>query len=315
LPARITSYENGTIVEQTDYTYTFVKSQRVDAFRWDRNFFHSFSYNYHITWIQKDKEIVRRKFPNQDLELIFNKQFTYNNHFQLLSSNLTLDTNESQEQIIYYPTDFTDNINRAMVNAHMTGIPVETIGLRDGQVVFGKKTTYKQVYNMFLPDIIVYTLDTDVARTKSNYSSYYNPKLYFDIYNNYGKISQVRDNGISIVYLWSYNSQYPVAEIKNATYADAEAAAKTVFGVASANALSTLATPNEAKLKDGSLQRALPNALVTTYTYKPLVGMLTATDPSGATVFYEYDSFGRLKWTKDTDGNIIQEYNYHYRGQ
>lgn len=54
------------------------------------------------------------------------------------------------------------------------------------------------------------------------------------------------------------------------------------------------------------------DALMTTYTYKPLVGMTSETDPSGRTIFYEYDDFGRLKCVKDEDGNIVKEHSYHY---
>jgi YD repeat-containing protein len=54
------------------------------------------------------------------------------------------------------------------------------------------------------------------------------------------------------------------------------------------------------------------DALMTTCTYKPLVGITSETDPSGRTVFYEYDDFGRLKCVKDEEGNIIREHRYHY---
>ena len=53
-------------------------------------------------------------------------------------------------------------------------------------------------------------------------------------------------------------------------------------------------------------------ALITTYTYKPLAGITSETDPSGRTIFYEYDNFGRLKRVKDEQGNILKEYRYHY---
>lgn len=60
------------------------------------------------------------------------------------------------------------------------------------------------------------------------------------------------------------------------------------------------------------LRTSLSNALMTTYTYKPLVGMLKMTDPCGLTTTYEYDRLNRLKLIKGTDGQILQQYDYHY---
>ena len=54
------------------------------------------------------------------------------------------------------------------------------------------------------------------------------------------------------------------------------------------------------------------DAMMTTYTYQPLAGVTSETNPSGRTIIYEYDAFGRLKYVKDEDGNIIKEHRYNY---
>jgi len=51
------------------------------------------------------------------------------------------------------------------------------------------------------------------------------------------------------------------------------------------------------------------------YTYKPLVGITSMTNPQGLTTRYEYDVFSRLKCIKDHAGKVIESYNYHYRNQ
>ena len=58
--------------------------------------------------------------------------------------------------------------------------------------------------------------------------------------------------------------------------------------------------------------RNISGALVTTYTYKPLVGVETITDPNGRTITYNYDDFGRLKEIQNQDGNILKSYEYNY---
>ncbi|MDR6969108.1 YD repeat-containing protein [Flavobacterium arsenatis] len=58
-----------------------------------------------------------------------------------------------------------------------------------------------------------------------------------------------------------------------------------------------------------------PGAQMSTYTYKPLVGITSMTDPKGLTTTYEYDAFGRLKCVRDHQGNILTESKYHYKPQ
>lgn len=56
-------------------------------------------------------------------------------------------------------------------------------------------------------------------------------------------------------------------------------------------------------------------ARLTSYTYAPLVGMTSQTGPDGRTTFYEYDELGRLVRTRDEQGRILSQQQYHYAGQ
>ena len=53
------------------------------------------------------------------------------------------------------------------------------------------------------------------------------------------------------------------------------------------------------------------NFIVTTYTYKPLVGITSITDPSGHSVYYEYNDSGKLKVIRDDKGKVLKSYDYH----
>jgi YD repeat-containing protein len=60
--------------------------------------------------------------------------------------------------------------------------------------------------------------------------------------------------------------------------------------------------------------RVFPDdALMTTYTYSPLVGTTSKIDPSGKSGTLEYDGLGRLSLTRDQDRNIIKQYAYQYQ--
>lgn len=56
-------------------------------------------------------------------------------------------------------------------------------------------------------------------------------------------------------------------------------------------------------------------ATMTTYAYKPLVGLSAITDANNQSTFYYYDAAGRLEVVRDFDGKILQYYKYHYKAQ
>jgi len=56
-------------------------------------------------------------------------------------------------------------------------------------------------------------------------------------------------------------------------------------------------------------------ALMQSYTQEPLNGLLSQTDPSGRVLLYEYDGLGRLVRTRDEQGRILSQQQYHYAGK
>jgi YD repeat-containing protein len=57
------------------------------------------------------------------------------------------------------------------------------------------------------------------------------------------------------------------------------------------------------------------HALMTTYTYDPLIGLTSSTDPKGEPTYYEYDNFQRLMNVRDKDSNLVKHIEYHYQNQ
>lgn len=125
-------------------------------------------------------------------------------------------------------------------------------------------------------------------------------------------------NGPSISYIWGYDGEYPIAKIENATYSELSSFVPTLKTRSGADNDRTLGSSGkEGLLRQAldNLRSALPKALVTTYTYDPMVGMTSGTDPSGYTMFYEYDDFNRLKEQRDNNGLLETEHFYHYKGE
>ncbi|MDD7887092.1 hypothetical protein [Flavivirga sp. 57AJ16] len=128
-------------------------------------------------------------------------------------------------------------------------------------------------------------------------------------YDSHGNPLEVsKADGTHISYVWGYNSEYPVAKIENATQAQVATANLNMALINNTNTSDTDMRTELNKLRTG-----LPGAMVSTYTYAPLVGVTSMTDPKGYTMFYEYDDFNRLEFVRDADGNLLSENKYYYK--
>lgn len=226
--------------------------------------------------------------------------YDYNKDYQpLLVQTSRTQSNINKETYYKYPSDFKVNSPyKEMVEQNILSPIIET-KLKVDKSESIKRTNYSKINNMFLP-----------AFEESSFGGSNRTDITYNNYDLFGNITQYTSlDGIGTVYLWSYNGQYPIAEIRNAIYADVS---KTI----DVQALSKKLQPSESDYKAiRALETSLKNALITTYTYKPLVGMTSMTDPRGVVTTYEYDSFGRLSKVKDANGKIINSYDYHYQNQ
>ncbi|WP_281335984.1 RHS repeat domain-containing protein [Flavobacterium eburneipallidum] len=151
----------------------------------------------------------------------------------------------------------------------------------------------------------IYPLSVEVKKGEDPIET----RLNYNSYDSKGNIASVsKTNDLEIIYIWGYKQTQPVAKIENATQAQITALSLNMTLI---NDSSTTDSAMQTELQ--KLRTGLPHAMVTTYTYKPLIGISTITDPKGDTVTYNYDAFGRLQNVKDKDGNILSENEYHYK--
>ncbi|MCR8667518.1 hypothetical protein NO995_07490 [Aestuariibaculum sp. M13] len=132
----------------------------------------------------------------------------------------------------------------------------------------------------------------------------------------------VGKTGNPIVFVWGYNKEHLIARIENATIEQGKlnsinATIQTYIddAVVASDEDNSGVAENTLRSKLQLVRSNLPLAMVTTYTYDPLVGVTSETDPRGNTISYVYDDFGRLEYVKDADSNILSKNEYHYQGQ
>jgi hypothetical protein len=250
-------------------------------------------------------------FDTGNDSLVTFKDFQYFTENMLLSNERTYDNYKVDlERSVKYPFNFSDGICVLMKDNNIVNSPIEIIEAKGNKVISASKILYKDTLSMILP-YINYSLNINNPTTLNDYAQYYTPHIKFEKYNFKGKLSNLhslKDN-ITFSYIWGYNNQYPIAEIQNATITEVTNA---LVGT-TPDQLSSAIVPDMTKIEALRTHPDLLKAHITTYTYKPLVGMTSKTDSRGVKTYYEYDEFNRLKYIKDTFGNIIQKFDYHYK--
>ena len=226
-----------------------------------------------------------------------------------------------------------------MQRKHMIGLPVETQKLADNKAVGGKIFEYSSfpggAFGYIYKPKIELSLNTANPITNCQqihldnqsilvYDSQYAPQLNYVNYNAKGNPLEIfKENDIHTAYIWGYNDTYPVITAENVTFSVLNDAVVNAAPNSLVSLLDQIGDMTTVQQKDAwktfntnlRAYSGLSNALVTTYTYKPLVGITSSTDPNGIPTYYEYDAFGRLIIVRDNGtfgGNIVKKYDYHY---
>ena len=262
-----------------------------------------FKYNIPIYWeYLKSTEITENFFNAQNQltgTLVTNKVYNYNNpvHMQLAEEVTTSSKGEVLKTRYYYPGDaevagepYVDDL---LAKNILAPLKIETF--RGDNKISERKTVYNNWgNNLLMPELVQGAKANATPETRVRFTR---------VDNTNGNVIELQqENGTPIVYIWGYNGLYPIAKIENTTYDNVLAA----LNVTPDALLSMTECP-------ANIRQMLPEAMVTTFTYKPLVGVTSITDPKGYKISYAYDNQGRLLKVTDPDGNILSENEYHYK--
>lgn len=232
-------------------------------------------------------------------------KYRYNEYNQIIEKDIKNSSGNHQVIQYKYPQDFVDvnssdenDVHVKMFNKHMIAPVIEEVRLKNSLLVEKVRAEYR--------------FENEVPYLYSSAKSYdpVSDNFQADVYNtkcdSRGNIlCSMLANGLQTVYLWGYNYRYPVAIIENATQAEVESITGTLESYA--------AQPSPDLSKIELLRKELKQARITSYTYKPCVGVLTETDIANHTLYYEYDALGRLTSVSDENHNKMNAYKYHHR--
>jgi YD repeat-containing protein len=233
-------------------------------------------------------------------------KYKYNKYNQIIEKDVESSDENHLITRYKYPHDYIyvnssdkNDICVKMFNKHIIAPVIEETQYRNSSLVEKTRSEYR--------------FDNEIPYLYSSAKSYdpVSDNFQADVYNtkcdSRGNIlCSKQANGLQTVYLWGYNYKYLVAIIENATLEEVE----TVLGETSENYAAQV-SPDLSKI--ALLRKELKKSRITSYTYKPCVGVLTETDTAGHTIYYEYDTLGRLISASDENRNKVNAYKYHHR--
>ena len=275
---------------------------------------------YYVTsaWIKLKKEVTTENISSGVLTTTKDYFYDNPNHAQRTRVKTTTYSGEVLETKAYFPDDII-NVNSLTNGGALNSvdlsiieklkgadkhhisqpIQIETYSLIDGtnKLLSTKRNLFKEVNGLVLPRAIQGSKSSDNLENR----------VEFHKYDNEGNaLALSLANGARICYIWGYDKTLPIAKIENATYSEIA----TALGISE----SALLAYNESNLTAiEGLRTSLPNAMITTYVYKPLIGLISQKDERGFKTTYDYDSFGRLITIKDANNNIVKSYKYNYK--
>ena len=203
--------------------------------------------------------------------------------------------------------DESPNYDRSMdrttlLNRNMVKLPIYISNYKNN--TFDHRMKHRYGYSQFDFNRI---FEKFVQKDFGGYPSLVSPDI-FDLDKGGNPIGISEVNNAPTTYIWGYNYQFIVAEIKNGAWGPVNDAlielGTTIHAVSAAN------SPDISLIN--LLRNKLKSSEITTYTYDPLVGVKTATDPNGFVTYYNYDVLGRLSEIRDQNNKLVKSYEYHY---
>ena len=263
-------------------------------------------YSFSTEWYRLKKKISTNYYDTSSITSVSN--YLYGSNFMKPSEINTLN---SKGDVIKSVTRYAGDIgNTSLIYQNRISEPLNVKSYINP--VSGKQrklseqnTTYLTFNGNYLPQKIQTSKGSQSLEDRINYHNY-------DEKGNPLEVS--KKDGTHIVYIWGYNKTQPIAKIENATYSQVSGQVSNLQNKSNLdNTQGTVTSENNLRTALTALRNSLPNAQVTTFTYDSLIGVTSVTDPRGRVMYYEYDSFNRLKQVKDQDGNILSKNEYNYK--
>ena len=281
--------EEGTLLRETLYTYNTDGTRTQQAIysagirfliSGTYGITNSVAYYYYPNWLTR-KEVYEYVSPVNCA--VTTTEYAYNGSNKLVNRVCITNSDGVEHRTEYkYPVDNKTVYGDMVNNSFVVSPVIEEKRFVNDVLAVTKTNGYQKYHGKFYAlAYINQAMGSGMACRQLTVHSY-------DERGNL--LSQTEAGKPTESYLWGYNYQYPVASFANATL---EEVAGAIGSRRTAMAASLTLSESDWNTLT-SLAASLPDADVTCYRYKPLVGMTQMHEANKLDTYYSYDSFGRL---------------------
>ncbi len=255
-------------------------------------------------WIQNIRTTTTDFFPNDSIVITTENHYspTYK-HLYPASVTTKNSKNETLTTEYQYPPDLVgqEDYMKELTDANRIAEPVVVKQSVDGVYISEVHNQYN-LFNGIVQKAAVHQKKGNGVNIKTTADR----KITYTSYDAKGNLTQYTlENGIPVSIIWGYGGQYPIAKIEGASLSEVSSFIQNL----------EIASNNGTLTKDSfaSLRTALPQAMITSYIYQPLVGVTSITGPNGQTEYYNYDAANRLQSIVNDKQEVLKTFEYNYK--
>lgn len=244
-----------------------------------------------------DSTVVYENFSNREITKVQKYFYESENHNQITRREQVGSNDKTIIESMAYPSDIVNpNLSElSLISENRLSEVLKKEKFIDNQHIETTTVEYKIENGLTLPSLIKKQIGDGAEFIQSS----------FDKYDQRGNLLQLsKMDGSIISYLWGYDQTLPVAELVNTRFSEIESVPE--FGLDFHAGIYGLTDS-----QNNTLRSALPNSQVTTFSHKPLVGLVEKIDLNGLTRSYEHDGLLRIKNIKYQD-KVVQSLSFHY---
>lgn len=226
----------------------------------------------------------------------------HENRYNLIRESKMDNSDGTYDRVVYtYPFDRSNTIDAAMTASNELSTPVEARYYSDGNLLKTVRYRYEQGAVNRGYSLSAVEESVNAANTQFRDVETYSRPL------KCGRPCQVTSrDGTITTYLWGYGGKDIIAVAHNLSLSVFETAGIQPETLAASH---DIGQPVYDIIEQ--VRKDNPQAQITAYRYRPLVGVIQETAPNGMSTYYEYDSLGRLTTIKDTNKTNLSTIEYH----